>query len=594
MRRPVASVPVSLQRRVSYRRTPIIDGKVARPLLDVVSDPGGSTTDLFNSLRLSDMAPHEEPMWDQTHEFMLRTSLAYFCASIIPGPYEPPYNGKFLICKFHLEWDQIINTYKLVCLNAPRDHGKSHTLSLGLPLWNAAYVYPGRQGYIFSRTQELAEEILDRVAKELLSNPKLAHLLPTTRDRMWRKREIQLINGSVIRARGYGVSVRGGHPHWLLADDVLGDDDLYSETVRKRSIDYFTSALVNMVVPGGQIVVIGTPMHQGDLYAYLRQSGEFFFKSYPAIAKDGTVLFPERYNRALLEKRKRILGSARFAREFLCVPLTDEESLFPSTLFEGADIRLPYVLGLPAKYWHDRGMTLYTGIDFAMSSNVGADYTVIFTVAVDENMNRWIANIRRGRGWGFQRQLQEIKSEYALMQPAMIHAEANQMQRIFTDEIIRETDIPIRKFFTSGVQPRQPWRKGMSTLTLSKHHLDRGVPSLRMTLENRKWRIPRGDERSRELTDLWMGEMQSMSWANGQVVSVGDHDDMPMATWICDSAVRAGGFDFSFGPDTVPTAPKRGNVGELVENEVPSEGDSDDWRPKEGVGLPGFDDGFNF
>jgi hypothetical protein len=242
------------------------------------------------------------------------------------------------------------------------------------------------------------------------------------------------------------------------------------------------------------------------------------------------------------------LGEARFAREFLCRPLSDEASLFPSKLFEGG-VRVPYVLGLPASYWEERGMIRYTGVDFALSASAGADWTVIYTVAVDENGVRWLANMRRGKGWGFQRQIDEIKEEYALMRPDVIHAEANQFQRIFSDEVVRTTDIPIRKFFTAGVQPKQPWRKGMTSITLGKHHLDRGVPSLRMSLENKKWRIPRGDAHSIELTDIWIGEMNAMSFQNGQVISVGEHDDTVMASWICDSAVRLGGFRFSFGED---------------------------------------------
>jgi hypothetical protein len=472
------------------------------------------------------------------------------------------------------------------------------------------------------------------VKEECCNNEKLRHFVPSnvTDPKKWGKvSEIEFRNGSVIRARGMGVKVRGGHPYWAVADDILEDDDIYSETIRNRHVDYFLSAINNMVVPGGQLIVVGTPMHFADLYGYLRETGEYVCKKYPAIDDEGRLLFPERYDAALLAKRKREMGSAsRFAREFLCQPLSDEASLFPSKLFEGGDVRIPYALGLGHLFWDRRGCITYTGVDFAMSASSGADYTVIFTVAQDSRGNRWIANIRRGKGWGFQRQLDEIKEEYAIMRPGVIHAEANQMQRIFTDELIRETDLPIRKFFTSGVQPKQPWRKGMTQVTMSKHHLDRGVPSLRMSLENRKWRIPRGDERAIELTDVWMGELQAMSWQDGKVVSVGAHDDCVMSTWMCDSAVRLGGFNFSFGEDDLVSAPASLDPSELtaidramsgamvqvpekIESETippgalpetvdkpetdpyvrtesrpePRPADDDSWKPKQGAPLPG-------
>jgi hypothetical protein len=59
-------------------------------------------------------------------------------------------------------------------------------------------------------------------------------------------------------------------------------------------------------------------------------------------------------------------------------------------------------------------------------------------------------------------------------------------------------------------------------------------------LENKKWRIPRGDAHSIELTNLWMGEMSSIGWIDGKVQSVGDHDDSVMACWICNCAIVDG------------------------------------------------------
>jgi hypothetical protein len=221
--------------------------------------------------------------------------------------------------------------------------------------------------------------------------------------------------------------------------------------------------------------------------------------------------------------------------------MTDAASLFPSHLFVGDDVRLPYKLGLPASYWEKRGMLRYVGVDIAMSAEIGSDYFVIFTVAVDGRGQRWIVDIVRENGWSFQRQKDAIKDCYAKYLPEVIHIEANQMQRVWPEEIINETSIPIRSFFTTGTQPKQDWKRGMTSLSMNKHHLDRGVPSLRLSLENRRWKIPRGDETAIEKTDIWMGEFQCLSFQNGKVLSVGEHDDLPMATWMADTAIRLSG-----------------------------------------------------
>ena len=75
------------------------------------------------------------------------------------------------------------------------------------------------------------------------------------------------------------------------------------------------------------------------------------------------------------------------------------------------------------------------------------------------------------------------------------------------------------------------------------------MPSLRVLLENQKFRIPRGDARSIEITDQWIDEMRAFTWMNGKLQGVGAHDDLVLSAWICDQAVRQGAFGFSFGTE---------------------------------------------
>jgi len=225
----------------------------------------------------------------------------------------------------------------------------------------------------------------------------------------------------------------------------------------------------------------------------------------------------------------------RFTREFQCEPIGDDMSLFPGWLFTGEPVEQPTVkLGMPKSFWDNIGVSAYMGVDFAMSSTVAADFTVVWTMGVDKAGNRWIMDIQREKGLGFQDQLGLINSVARKYDPGLIFLEANQMQRIFGDELIRTTDLPIKQFITSAQH---------------KNALDRGVPSIRVLLENKKFRIPRGDARSVELTDIWISEMRAFTWSDGKLQSVGTHDDTVMATWICDQAIRQGSFGFSFGAD---------------------------------------------
>jgi hypothetical protein len=111
--------------------------------------------------------------------------------------------------------------------------------------------------------------------------------------------------------------------------------------------------------------------------------------------------------------------------------------------------------------------------------------------------------------------------------------------------------LPIVAFNTAANTPKKSSQKTMGKITLGKHPMDRGVPALRIMFENRKWRIPRGDAHSIEVTDHWIGEMGAMAIADGKVMSVGSHDDTVMATWMSDAAARHGA-QFRFVDDSTP------------------------------------------
>lgn len=431
------------------------------------------------------------------------------------------------------------------------------------PIWKAVFT-PNGKGYIFSATAPQAARILEDIKTEIESNPKLQWLLPRGQNKKWSSTSITLANGHKIYARGYGTKVRGAHPDWIVVDDGLNDEDAYSEIVRQKNIDYFYTAITNMIVPGGQIIVVGTPFHAADLYADLAKNKRYCFRRFPAVSKEGTALWPTRYcatdaiQEALakrgiivtsLESKKIEIGSIRFTREFLCEPISDEMSLFPEKLFRGADVEIfTAKLGMPRRFWKQHGIkTIYVGVDFALSSSTSADYTAVFVLGVDKYGNRWVIDIQQHRGLSYQQQLSLINAVGKKYKPDVIYLEANQMQRIFGDELIRLSDLPIQKFITTGSGSAKARRKkvpGSNTVTQNKNSLEGGVPSLRVLLENKKIRIPRGDEASCEMTDRWVNEMKSFTWADGKLQGVGAHDDLVMAFWIADRAIRDTSFSY--------------------------------------------------
>jgi hypothetical protein len=468
---------------------------------------------------------------DILHNLLLKRDLAYFSEHVL----------EMEISGHHKMWSELVAKHNKLSILSSRDHGKSFFFSFAYIIWRSFYAWipplPSAEfksiprqplGYIFSNTQENAIAFLSMVKDELESNALLRHLVPARKEQ-WSKTEIKLANSSIVRARGYGVAVRGGHPGFVVLDDVLTDENIYSEIQREKVKEYFYSAITPMVIPGGQTIVIGTPMHSFDLYGDLQNNPEYGHSHFPAIKENGDALWPSRYTLEMLKAKEREIGSVRFAREYMCVPISDMSTLFPDRIIqECCRHDLSLITDVPQDLWDT--YDIMVGVDLALSSSVGADYTVIMVVGVDEYRNRRILDIRRSKGKSMTDQLNDIYNVNYLFRPTKIFIESYQFQKVFADEIVSNSDLPVQAF----------------TTTSKKNSLEFGLPSLQILFENGKFQIPRKTERDRRITDILINELRCFTWTNGKLAGVGSHDDTVMALYITNEAVKDNGFSFSF------------------------------------------------
>ncbi len=485
----------------------------------------------------------EDPQWRKLYAQMLKESLCFFAKEVLG----------LVIAPHMLEWEDMINTWNRIAILAARDHGKSTFWTYAFPIWRAV-MDPGCEVFLFAKTEDQAREYLDIILygkpgdiegrgslRGISDIATLADLIPTTaskRERNERKTQtdVRLTNGSRIRTVGFGKKIRGAHPKYVVCDDVLNDEDMWSETTRKKNIEYFKSAITQMPPPYGQLIVVGTPYHMSDLYGFLRTNKMYCFKKYPGIIKKNGVecaLFPWRWSLEQLHAKRAEIGPVAFAREILCEPVTDDLSIFPSHLFPPL-FNKELTLRPKYSYIKAQGWQTYMGVDLALSASVGADFMVIFTIARDDHGNHILVDIERSKGLPFRQQLAAIERSGRRYRPNLIFIEANLFQRIYSDEMRRTTDLPIKPFIT---------------LATNKHPLDKGIPSLRILLENEKLVIPRneGDAYTIERTDIWMGEASQFGFVDGKLQGIGEHDDTVMAWWLAEEACKAGGFSFAMG-----------------------------------------------
>lgn len=496
-----------------------------------------------------DFAPKYTEHLSASMEEVFRTrNLSYFITSVLPD---------FQLSWHHLEWGDLVHRYKKLCIEAARDHGKSYYFSNAYAIWNLyKYSKPKKnmyskrpvasasnRGYLFSFSLQQAVDLMEILKGTIESNDILKErLLPDSKtDGAWASTNIMCKNGARLTCKGFGSSVRGAHPSWIVVDDGLKDNVIYSQLQRQKSIDYFHSVIMNMLVPGGQIVVVGTPFHAQDLYGDLKSKsiqatgnkGGWFVIEYPAIFPDGRILWPQRWSFFDLMDKRTTQGNIIFSRENLCRPITNESSIFPLKVLERSLVRMEnYTLVRNRDDFPIKFRKVVVGCDFAISSNVGSDYYVFTVWGVDdETGERWLLWMERGKGKTFHEQMQILRGINVRFRPDSMVLEQNVFQQIFVQEADKQ-GLPVIGH-TTGID---------------KYDLKSGWPGLAIDFERGKIHIPVGDKYSQEMKDLIFDDLGSVAFTDKGLESVGSHDDISSSFWLAKLGANllTTGFKYTF------------------------------------------------
>lgn len=490
-----------------------------------------------------DFAPKYTDRLSESIEEVLRTrNLTYFITSVLPD---------FQMSWHHLEWGDLVHRYNKLCIEAARDHGKSFYFSNAYAVWQLyRYAKPkstvfsarptkanSNRGYLFSFSLQQSVDLMEILKGTIESNDILKdRLFPDSGGRgagAWASTNIVCKNGARLTCKGFGSSVRGAHPYWIIVDDGLKDNVIYSQLQRQKSIDYFHSVIMNMLVPGGQIIVVGTPFHASDLYGDLKSKKGWFVIEYPAIFPDGKILWPQRWSFFDLMDKRNTQGNIIFSRENLCRPITNEASIFPLKVLERSLLRMEnYTLVRNRDDFPIKFNKVVTGCDFAISANVGSDYTVFTTWGVDdETGERWLLNFYREKGKTFHEQMQVLKGINARFRPDSMVMEQNTFQQIFVQESDKQ-GLPVIGH-TTGID---------------KYDLKTGWPGLAIDFERGKIHIPIGDVYSQNVKDLIFSDLGSVAFTDKGLESVGEHDDISSSFWLAKLAANliTTGFKYTF------------------------------------------------
>lgn len=510
-------------------------------VIDILVDETAGVIASTNSNLQTNTPNYLEKFTEQIEETLRCKSLNYFILSVLPD---------FILGWHNIEWSNLIQINRLLCVLAARDHGKSYHFSFAYPLWQmyryrpkGTYENPtpkefqmAREGLLITNEFGLARHFLAIIKEEIGTNPILKkRLMPDSKREGWGAEKIICKNGATLAIKSAGSKIRGYHPTYIILDDFLNESSLYSQDQRDKYWNTFSAVILPALSPGGQMLIVGTPFFEKDLYAQLKETGKYKVFEYPAIFPDGTLLFPQRHTFESLMEKKQILGSLIFSREILVKPISDAASIFPYEILRRAIRGQDSVDVINNMDSSDRKFVkIVVGCDFAISASVGADYSVFTILGVDELGNYHVLNCWRKQGANYAQQIAALKKINMDFRPDIMYAEDNGMQEIFI-QMMEDANLPV---------------VGKTTNAVNKKSLYKGIPSIAVLFETGRIKFPYGSQKAKNLTDLYFGELNSVTYIQdtGKLESVSQHDDCGMSLW---NAIRAAkgnleDFDFSF------------------------------------------------
>lgn len=459
-------------------------------------------------------------------------SLNYFITTMLP---------KFRLGWRNIEWSNLTQLYPWSCYLCARASGKSYQWSYAFILWRLwSYTRPTayRQDTIdnanrketcyITNTFTLAKVQIAKVTEEIEANDLIKEKLNPYNKASIGETAIKTETGSTLHVRGKDSMIRGLHVGACLCDDMPDESSLYSDEQREKLKELLKGTIEPIVEPYGYFLVTGTPYSSApnELYQILKADKRFYCFEYPILFPDGRPLAPDRYTFEQILAKKEELGTIVFNREYLVVPISDTSTIFPYEYLMRSVIGMETIRFASSIDDFPFKLTrVHIGVDFAVSGNIGADYTVYSVWGKDAMDNYYLLYYYRKRGMSHNEQVDKIVQLDRLFHPNKIRCEANGFQSILSG-LAKER----------GLKNIEPF----TTTEGNKKDLYTGLPSLSAMFERGQIKCPYAIGETRQAVDLMFGEFSSITFRsdNGKLEAASGHDDIALSSFLSVNSLR--------------------------------------------------------
>ncbi len=394
--------------------------------------------------------------------------------------------------KVHDDMEKFVNRKsRKKMLLVPRGHLKTSVITKGFSIQQILR-NPNVRILIANQVWDKAREMLYEIKQMLTDKSELPKLFgPFVSDR-WREDDIVVRQRTIalaaptIGTSGVEAELTSSHYDVVILDDLQGLQNYQTPEQREKVKRYYRS-MMDLLEPGGLLVVVGTRWHLDDVYQYiLDEEADYFDVTVRKVVEHGQIIFPKKFNKKFdaqskcwvetqeptmdfidyLKKRP----SEEFSAQYLNEPVDSENQVFKKEYFKTYDRR-------PERLFVS--MT----IDPAISEKQSADYFALNVSGMDENYRIYVLDTLKGH-WKVAESIDNIFTTYMKWRPSVIGLETVAYQKAlksWLEEKMRERGVhfPITElkrstseskefrikalepFYRDGLVFHAPWMKSL-------------------------------------------------------------------------------------------------------------------------------------
>lgn len=336
-------------------------------------------------------------------------------------------------------------------LLVPRGHLKTAIVTKGFAI-QSLLRNPDVRILIANQVWDKSREMLYEIKQLLTEKTDLPKLFGEFVSERWREDDIVIkqrrkaLAAPTIGTSGVEAELTSSHYDIIILDDLQGEKNFQTPESREKVKRYYRS-MIDLIEPGGLIVVIGTRWHLDDVYQYIIDNeAEYYDISVRKVIEDGKIIFPKKFQKHFDPKTKswesvsyhctdyldylRKRPSEEFSSQYMNDPIDSQNQIFKKDYF---------------KYYDRRPDRLFVSmtIDPAISEKSSADYFAINVAGKDENYKIYVLDTIKGH-WKVSESIDNIFTTYQKWHPSVIGLETIAYQKAlksWLEEKMRERGV---------------------------------------------------------------------------------------------------------------------------------------------------------